>query len=124
MASDNGLLEDCEVLSHYGTCHLGLSQLLKTSECTRYDTHLLVLYTYQFVEKRHDFQRKRHDSEYSRIKNNNFPWRRSDSKNQNIIYLMFVTLVSPCMEGSLAKAACNNDDSCDCNKLDFIIELN
>ena len=28
------------------------------------------------------------------------------------------------MEGSLAKAAYNNDDSLDCNKLDFIMELN
>ena len=32
--------------------------------------------------------------------------------------------MSPCMKGSLAKAACNNDDSLDCNKLDFLIELN
>jgi len=36
----------------------------------------------------------------------------------------FVTLVSPCMEGSLIKAACNNNDSLCCNDSKFIVESN
>jgi len=78
------------------------------------------LYTHQFVERRHDFQRKRQDSERSRVKqNNNFPWQRSGSKDQN----MFAKLISPCMKNSLSKVMCNNDDSrCYNNNISFILE--
>ena len=43
---------------------------------------------------------------------------------QRIKICLCMTLVSPCMEGSLAKAAYNNDDSLCCNNLNFIVESN
>jgi len=101
-----------------GTCHLGLPELLEIRERARYDAYLLVLHTHQFVERRHCFELKTHLSKVeNQTKSNNFPWRRFGSKDQN----MFCdeSLVSPCLEGSLAKAACNDDSFC-CNMLDLL----
>ena len=59
------------------------------------------------------FPTERHDSEFSRIKQT-ITFLGDDPARTKICYV-FVTLMSPCLEGSYAKAACNNNDSLCCN---------
>ena len=79
-----------------------------------------VLRTHQFVERRHDFQQKgttRNVRDSSKI-----TFLGVDPAQKNRICFVFVILMSPYMEDSLAKAVCNNDDSLCCNYSKFIVE--
>jgi len=99
-----------ETLPHYGTCHLGLFQLLKINECARYGAHLL--HTHQFVERRHDFQQK---GTTRNFRESTITFLGDESARRTKICCVFMTLVSSCLKGSYAKAMSNNNDSLCCN---------